>query len=103
FLDSIAFAGTNGLPEQPLQPTWPLGVMDQLDMTDQNFNPDPVHCPGQVDPNIPDAVWAAIQARDPIGPGWGPQPGGLSRYPIVSRFGWTPTVDSNIRIPALVF
>lgn len=126
FLDSVGFRGLNGLPEQPTGrlPTWPLGVIDRADMMD-NFKlrgttcrggdecdptcpDDPdcasgfTRCPGRVVPAVPDALWAAIQARDPVGAGWGPQPVGLSRYAIVSRFGWNATVAANIRIPALV-
>jgi len=59
-------------------------------------------CPGQQDPAIQDPIWTTIKARDLIGPGWGPQPSGLSRYPIVPRFDWNPTVTSKIEVPALV-
>jgi hypothetical protein len=94
--------------EQP-SPTWPLGLMDRTEAM-SNFNlagatcragdgcvPGcvPVDsdcakgltgCPGQQDPAIQDPIWMTIAARDPVGAGWGPQPTGLSRYPIVSRF-----------------
>jgi hypothetical protein len=59
-------------------------------------------CPGQVDPGLADPFWAAIQARDPVGREWGPQPGGLSRYPIVPRFDWNAAVTQKIKVPALV-
>jgi pimeloyl-ACP methyl ester carboxylesterase len=58
-------------------------------------------CPGQQDDGIPEALWAAIKAEDPLGATWGP-PGGLSRYPIVPRFGWSDAVARNIQIPTLV-
>lgn len=105
FLDSSGFGGIAGLAEQP-STSWPLGLIDRTDVM-ENFTLDPTTCPGQLDPNLPDALWAAVKARDVIGPSWGPQlPGeitdGLSRYPIVSRFLWNSTVASNIDTPALV-
>jgi len=100
FLDSSGFGGIAGLAEQP-STSWPLGVIDRQDAL-ENFNLDPANCPGQQDPGIPDALWGAIRARDPIGSQWGPQPDGLSRYPLVSRFLWNPTVAGNIDLPALV-
>ena len=99
FLDSSGFAGVAGLEEQRLTTTWPLGLIDRDDMMG-TFNLSST-CPGQRDPAIGDAIWTAIESRDPVGPGWGP-PDGLSRYPIVSRFLWNPTVASAIEIPALV-
>ena len=99
FLDSSGFGGTAGLEEQRLTTTWPLGLIDRDDMM-ATFNLSST-CPGQRDPAIGDAIWTAVKSRDPVGPGWGP-PDGLSRYPIVSRFLWNPTVASAIEIPALV-
>ena len=99
FLDSSGFGGTAGLEEQRLTTTWPLGLIDRDDMMG-TFNLSST-CPGQRDPAIGDAIWTAVKSRDPVGPGWGP-PDGLSRYPIVSRFLWNPTVASAIEIPALV-
>ena len=100
FLDSSGFGGIAGLDE-PLLPitTWPLGLIDRTDVM-ANFNLGGTPCPGQQDPAIGDAIWTAIKSRDPIGPGWGPSDG-LSRYPIVSRFLWNPTVASRIEVPAL--
>jgi alpha-beta hydrolase superfamily lysophospholipase len=107
----------------PTGGTWPLGLIDRADAM-ANFNlagptcrrgdgcvsgctpPDPdcgkgfTGCPGQQDPGIPNALWEAIQARDPVGRTWGP--GGLSRYPIVPRFDWNETVTGGIDVPALV-
>ena len=80
--------------------TWPLGLISREDAI-ANFNVVST-CPGQVDAGIPDALWAAIQAGDPIGATWGPQPTGLSRYPIVPRFGWNDAVTTRIPVPALV-
>jgi len=128
FLSSSGFAGLAGLPEQSVI-SWPLGVIDKTDML-ENLNrrgptcargdgcvaagcavPDPdcakglVSCPGQqdpvADPSIDDRAWAAIVGRDPVGPAWGPQPSGLSRYPLVSRFLWNAQVAGRIAIPAL--
>ena len=102
FLASTGFGGIAGLDEQPprSQPTWPLGLINGADAM-SGFNL-VLTCPGQQGAGIADALWNAIRARDPIGSTWGPQPHGLSRYPIVSRFLWNPTVASNIDTPALV-
>jgi pimeloyl-ACP methyl ester carboxylesterase len=127
FLSSSGFAGIAGLPEQSVI-SWPLGLLDKTDVM-ENLNrrgptcsrgdgcvagcavPDPdcakglISCPGQQDPiadlSIFDRAWAAMQGRDPVGPLWGPQPGGLSRYPLVSRFLWNSAVAGRIAIPAL--
>src|SRR5712691_9634291 len=122
---AIFLASTfGGAPEQA-SPTWPLGLIDRADAM-ANFNlagptcrpgdgcvlgctpADPdcakglTGCPGQQDPAIQDPFWATIKARDSVGPSWGPQPSGLSRYPIVPRFDWNPKVTSKIEVPALV-
>jgi alpha-beta hydrolase superfamily lysophospholipase len=86
--------------------TWPLAVMDRADAI-QYFE----GCPGSLDPkdldgngqpDVADALWDTIKAHDPIGAAWGPQSGGLSRYPVVTRFDWNATVASRIHVPALL-
>lgn len=82
--------------------TFPLAVIDQDDQRSGfDLLPGPA-CPPRVAPDVPDALWAAMQAVDAVGPGWGPQPGGLSRYPIVPRFDWNSAVAQRIAVPALV-
>ena len=122
---AIFLASTFGGGPEQASPTWPLGLIDRADAM-ANFNlagptcrpgdgcvlgctpADPdcakglTGCPGQQDPAIQDPFWATIKARDPVGSSWGPQPSGLSRYPIVPRFDWNPTVTSKIEVPALV-
>ena len=104
--------------------TWPLGLINRAD-TLNTFNlagptcaagdgctsgcpvADPdcatglAGCPGQKDPEIADPIWTATTALDPVGPGWGP-PDGLSRYPVVPRFGWVQAVAEKIEVPALL-
>ena len=123
---TIFVASTFGGGAETPSTTWPLGLIDQADAI-ANFNlagptcragdgcvpgctpaadPDCAKglsaCPGQQDPAIQDPFWAAIKARDPVGSGWGSQPSGLSRYPIVPRFDWNATVTNKIEVPALV-
>jgi alpha-beta hydrolase superfamily lysophospholipase len=93
---AIFLASTFRGPATAPSPTWPLGLIDRADAMSA-FN---LVCPGQQDAGIPVALWTAIQAQDPLGASWGP--GGLSRYPIVPRFGWNDTAASQIEVPALV-
>jgi len=85
----------------PTGGTWPLALIDRADAM-ANFNLAAPVCPGQLDPGIPDALWTAVQARDPVAREWGPRPYGLSRYPIVPRFDWDETVTNRIEVPTLV-
>ena len=59
-------------------------------------------CPGQLPPGIFDPFWAAIQARDPLGASWGPQPVGLWRWGLVNRFQWNSSVAAKISNPVLI-
>jgi pimeloyl-ACP methyl ester carboxylesterase len=122
---AIFLASTFGGGAETASTTWPFGLIDREDAM-ANFNlaaptcragdgcvsgctpadadcaKGLAACPGQQDPAIQDPFWAAIKARDPVGSGWGPQPSGLSRYPIVPRFDWNVTVTGKIEVPALV-
>jgi pimeloyl-ACP methyl ester carboxylesterase len=82
-------------------PTWPLGLINRADVA-ANFTLNPLTpaCPGQQPAGIVDELWRTTQASDPLGATWGPA--GLSRYPIVPRFGWDDGVTTRIQIPALV-
>ena len=99
FLDSSGFGGIAGQDEPPLITTWPLGLIDRTDVMD-SFNLGGTPCPGQRDDGILTPLWTALKASDPIGSRWGSSDG-LSRYPVVSRFLWNPTVASRIEVPAL--
>jgi alpha-beta hydrolase superfamily lysophospholipase len=63
-------------------------------------------CPGQegaaaVAATV-DTWWAAMNAEDPVGKSWGPQPQGVYRFPNVMRFGWTADVAKNITVPVAI-
>jgi pimeloyl-ACP methyl ester carboxylesterase len=106
FVSSL-FGATGVLPpvvatEPTNVPTAPMGVSDKGNVM-AAFNLDPT-CPGQQDPGIPDAIWAAVKGRDSVGSGWGASgaAGGLARYPIASRWGWNGTAAARISVPTLV-
>jgi alpha-beta hydrolase superfamily lysophospholipase len=81
--------------------TWPLGLIDRTDAMASFTNNNPQSsCPGREGAGIGDALWTAIQATDPVGVTWGPA--GLSRYPVVPRFGWNDSATTKIAIPALI-
>jgi pimeloyl-ACP methyl ester carboxylesterase len=108
FVSSL-FGGTGLLPPvaatDPGVPAYPLGVNDKGNVVAAfNLNHPGTSCPGQQDPGIPDAIWAAAKARDPVGGSWGPSgtAGGLTRYPIASRWGWNATTAARITVPVLV-
>jgi alpha-beta hydrolase superfamily lysophospholipase len=87
-----AFRGTATTPTS----TWPLGLINRADAM-ASFT----GCPGEKDPAIEGPLWEAIEASDPVGPTWGTSDG-LSRYPVVPRFGWNEDVAARIDVPALV-
>jgi pimeloyl-ACP methyl ester carboxylesterase len=65
----------------------------------------PVNCPGQRDPQILDAIWSAVRARDPLGSSWGstdPVTGGVQRAPSWDVWGWNSERASSVTLPALV-
>jgi pimeloyl-ACP methyl ester carboxylesterase len=65
----------------------------------------PVNCLGQRDPEILDAIWSAVRARDPLGSSWGstdPLTGGVQRAPSWDVWGWNSERASSVTLPALV-
>ena len=58
-----------------------------------------VGCPGQYEPAVLDAVWAAMVESDPVGATWGT---GVRRAPAVTNWGWTKAVVAAMRTPTLM-
>jgi pimeloyl-ACP methyl ester carboxylesterase len=58
-----------------------------------------VGCPGQYEPAVFDAVWAAMLDSDPVGATWGT---GVRRAPAVTNWGWTKQVVAAMRTPTLM-
>ena len=58
-----------------------------------------VGCPGQYEPAVLDAVWAAMLESDPVGATWGT---GVRRAPAVTNWGWTKEVVAAMRTPTLM-
>jgi pimeloyl-ACP methyl ester carboxylesterase len=58
-----------------------------------------VGCPGQYEPAVLDAVWAAMLESDPVGATWG---AGVRRAPTVTNWGWTRQVVAAMRTPTLM-
>ena len=89
--------------EQVPPPSFALGLVDR-DNVMANFNLTGTDCPAQQDSEIRDAIWASIRARNArhaVGATWGP-PDGLSRFPIVTRWGWNMAAAMRVRTPMLV-
>ena len=58
-----------------------------------------VGCPGQFEPEIRDAVWAADLATDPVGSSWG---AGVLRFPQITTWGVNQSIVQTLKIPTLV-
>jgi len=58
-----------------------------------------VGCPGQYEPAVLDAVWAAMLESDSVGATWGT---GVRRAPAVTNWGWTKDVVAAMRTPTLM-
>ena len=81
-----------------------LLVRDRTAMFNE-WNTDLANCPGQQDPEILDAIWGAVRARDPLGSSWGstdPVAGGIQRAPSWDVWDWNRERAATVRLPALV-
>lgn len=58
-----------------------------------------VGCVDQYDPAASASVWSEMIASDPVGATWGP---GVRRAPLVTSWGWTPSVVAAMRTPLLM-
>jgi pimeloyl-ACP methyl ester carboxylesterase len=58
-----------------------------------------VKCEGQVEPGMPDLIWARNMEADPVAAQWGP--GGL-RAPTRTYWGWNATAAAKLTMPVLV-
>lgn len=56
-------------------------------------------CPGQVEPEVREAVWTAMLEFDPVGATWGT---GVRRAPSVTTWGWTREEVARQRTPTLL-
>lgn len=72
---------------------------------------DLANCPGQLEtntenyPEILDAIWSSVRARDPLGSSWGSldaRTGGVQRAPSWDTWGWDTARASSVTLPALV-
>ena len=63
------------------------------------WDPD-VRCPGQVEPEVRDAVWKSIMQWDRIGDSWGAN--GAMRGRVATNFGWTQELSQKVTSPTLV-
>ena len=58
-----------------------------------------VGCADQVEPGVPDVVWAVNMAWDPVGATWGP---GVVRAPTRTLWGWNAAAAARVTMPTLV-
>ena len=58
-----------------------------------------VKCENQVEPGMPDMIWALNAQYDPVAAQWGP--GGL-RAPTRTYWGWNATAAARIQVPTLM-
>jgi len=56
-------------------------------------------CPAQFEPEVREAVWAAMLESDPVGATWGP---GVRRAPNVTTWGWSRDEVAEQRTPMLL-
>lgn len=56
-------------------------------------------CPDQIEPGMPDRIWALSRQHDPEGMTWGP---GVMRAPTRTYWGWNAMEAQRIKIPTLV-
>src|SRR5262249_40536097 len=59
-----------------------------------------VHCDGQVEPGVRDALWAQIMQWDPVGASWGPEEG-VMRGPTMMN-GWSTEQANSLKMPVMV-
>jgi pimeloyl-ACP methyl ester carboxylesterase len=77
-----------------------MTLQSRDDLERKRWDPD-VRCPGQVEPDVRDAVWRAIVQWDRTGASWGPQ-GGIMRGRTATGFGWTAEQARKVMAPALL-
>src|SRR5262249_45593042 len=89
-------------PKEYPRPGAPLRLLTRS-LLEQTYDPQ-VHYPGQVEPGLRDALWEAIQDRDPLGRTWGPA--GVSRGPWGQSagyaWGWNQIFAGRVQSPTLV-
>lgn len=85
--------GTSNAPNPLPQPGFPMFVSTK-DGTWKGWGNE-VHCPGQREEAMKDAVWNAIMANDPVGYTWGPEGEGLNRIRNFVRWGWNKTTAAQ--------
>jgi pimeloyl-ACP methyl ester carboxylesterase len=56
-------------------------------------------CPDQIEPSMPDRIWALSKEHDPLGMTWGP---GVMRAPTRTYWGWNTEEAKRVKVPTLV-